>query len=115
TRLRFRDNGDDEESCGSVMYLGNPTEQAYEDLWNAMLTEVATFIKSRADWYRALAYTRVSGANLFSAENRLPDHCKPGCDICNTEVWARAGYTPSKLYGFYERQEDKLAEFFPGK
>jgi hypothetical protein len=115
TRLRFRDAGDDEVSCGSTMYLGNPTEQAYEDLWNAMLTEVASFIKSRADWYRALAYTRVSGANLFSAENRLPNHCKRDCEICNTEVWARAGYTPTKLYGFYERQEDKLAELFPGK
>jgi hypothetical protein len=115
TRLRFRDAGDDAEGCGMEMYLGNPTEQAYQDLWGAMLTELAAFVKSRADWYRALAYIRLSGANLTTAENRLPNQCKPECEICNTEVWARAGYTPSGLYAFYEWQADTLAELFPEK
>jgi hypothetical protein len=115
TRLHFQDGGDDAEGCGPEMDLGDPTEQAYQDLWGAMLTELAAFVKSRADWYRALAYVRLSGANLTSAENRLPNKCQPECPICNTEVWAKAGYTPSKLYAFYEWQEDKLAELFPGK
>ena len=115
TRLKFRDAGDDADGCGAEMYLGNPTEQAYRDLWGAMLTELASFVKSRADWYRALAYVRLSGANLFSAENRLPNQCKPDCDICNTEVWAKAGYTPDGLYAFYQWQEDLLEGLFPDK
>jgi hypothetical protein len=49
------------------------------------LTELARFLKSRADWYRALGYIRTSGADLFSHENRLPKNCVTGCpcDPCN--------------------------------
>ena len=116
TRLVFRDTADDdEEGCGALMSLGSPTEQAYQNLWGAMLTKVATLVKSRADWYRALAFIRISGANLFTAEARLPKNCKRQCGICNSEVWARAGYTRNGLYTFYEGQVNKLLELFPGK
>jgi hypothetical protein len=96
-------------------YLGNPTDEAYQKLWGNLLEQVATFVKSRADWYRALAYFKISGANLLSEENRLPKHCTPGCGVCNTEVWARAGYTPRKLYHFYNWQRQRIGELFPGK
>jgi hypothetical protein len=71
-------------------------------------------IKSRADWYRALAYIKPSGANLFTHENRLPKRCSPGC-VCNTQIFAQHGYTPSGLYAFYQAQTALLAAEFPNK
>ena len=57
------------------MDLGNPTRTTYRQLYTSVLTELARVIKSRADWYRALAYVKISGANLVSHENRLPNGC----------------------------------------
>jgi hypothetical protein len=79
-----------------------------------MLSEVADLLKSRADWYRALAYIKPSGANMLTAENRLPKHCDEGC-LCNTRAWSDAGYRPRFLYDFYEAQHEHLAMEFPGK
>jgi plastocyanin len=116
TRLFFQDVGNEREmrGCGSRMTLGSPTDPMFERHYFDMLTKVAAHIRARADWYRALAYIKPSGANLFSHENRLPQNCQQGC-ICNPQVFAQNGYTPSKLYGFYRRQFALLAKEFPGK
>ena len=96
------------------MDLGNPTNTNYRRLYNAMLTEVAKFIKTRADWYRSLAYMRISGANLFSHENRLPKGCEQGC-TCNPAILSADGYRPSGLYSMYDEQTKLLRDLFPGK
>jgi len=115
TPLSLQDGGsDDDVQCGSRMTLGNPTETAYQNRYFDLLRKVAAHLKSRADWYRALAYVKPSGANLFSHENRLPKRCTSGC-ICNTQVFSQHGYTPSKLYAFYQAQFDLLATEFPNK
>jgi len=118
TRLNLQDNGNGPERgsgvCGVKMTLGSPTDPAYQKLYFDMLTKVAAHLRSRADWYRALAYVKPSGANLFSHENRLPMKCQPGC-TCNPQVFAEHGYTPSKLYDFYHKQFALLAKEFPGK
>jgi hypothetical protein len=116
TRLTFQDGDSGSQGCGPTMDLGNPTEPVYETLYLDMLSTVAAYIKTRADWYRALAYIKPSGANLFSAENRLPKNCPADVTcICNTEVWAKAGYTPTGLLAFYKAQTRRIAEEFPGK
>ncbi len=118
-RLRLQDSGsddgdDDADGCGSRMHLGSPTDPMYQQHYFGMLAKVASHIKSRADWYRALAYIKPSGANLFSHENRLPKRCDVGC-VCNTQEFAEHGYTPPNLYEFYQRQLEVLATNFPGK
>ena len=88
---------------------------------------MAEHIKARNDWYRALAYVKPSGMNLFSAENRLPNRCVDGpapdgepptagqC-TCNTQVWAEQGrYKPSELYDFYVDQFTLLGRLLPDK
>jgi hypothetical protein len=115
TALALQDNGsDDEGGCGFKMTLGNPTETAYQNFYFDLLRKIAAHLRSRADWYRALAYVKVSGANLISHENRLPKRCSPGCP-CNTQLFAQHGYRPSKLYAFYQAQSDLLVTEFPGK
>ena len=115
TPLQLQDSGsDDSAACGSRMTLGNPTDVAYQNHYFDLLRKVAAHLKARADRYRALAYIKPSGANLFSHENRLPKRCSPGC-ICNTQVFAQHGYTPAGLYAFYQAQTALLVSEFPGK
>ena len=116
TPLALQDSGSDgnDSGCGARLTLGNPTSVAYQDRYFDMLRKLASHIRSRADWYRALAYIKPSGANLFTHENRLPKRCEAGC-VCNTQVFAQNGYTPSGLYAFYQAQTDLLATEFPGK
>ncbi len=115
-RLALQDFGDDDNSgCGVKMDLGSPTDLNYQKHYFDVLTKVAGRIKTRADWYRALAYIKPSGANLFTHENRLPKFCTPGCAICNPQVFAQHGYTPSGLYAFYRNQADLLRAQFPRK
>lgn len=113
-RLLLQDTGSNGTGCGAVMFIGNPTDPEYLQHYTDLLRKVASHIKSRADWYRALAYIKPSGANLFTHENRLPKNCDAAC-ICNTEVLAVDGYTPTGLYAFYEEQTRVLADEFPGK
>jgi uncharacterized protein (TIGR03437 family) len=119
-RLSFDDAGGsgDLAGCGNRMDLGNPVRPNYKALYFAMLTEVARFIKTRADWYRALAYIKISGANLISHENRLPNECRAAgtasC-LCAPQIWAADGYRPSGLYAFYDEQAALLKTLFPGK
>ncbi len=120
-RLHF-DDGASATSCGNKMDLGNPVRSTYRQLYFNMLTEAAKVIKSRADWYRALAYIKLAGANLVSHENRLPNECnviglganQTTC-VCAPKVWAADGYKPSGLYSFYDDQMALLKNLFPGK
>jgi len=143
-KLTFREFGSHEGTeackCGAFFELGNPTDERYQELYFDMLDAMAEHLKSNAAWYRHLAYVKPSGANLYSAENRLPKRCTctkqcpgaanecvvkkefkdaPGLDssgrICNTKVWAEAGYTPKGLLSFYERQLEHMADGFPEK
>lgn len=113
-RLRFRDGGSDAPGCGASMDLGNPADPQYRQHYFDLLRKVAEHLRARADRFRALAYLKLGGANLFSDEARLPKRCDPGC-FCNTELWAKSGYRPSKLYAFYAEQEALALELFPGK
>jgi hypothetical protein len=114
TALDLQDTQDDGTGCGNRMTLGSPTEAAYQNRYFDLLRKVASHIKSRADWYRALAYIKPSGANLFSHENRLPKRCTAGC-VCNPQIFAQHGYTPTGLYAFYQAQTSLLSSEFPGK
>ncbi len=113
----FQDLGSDDfkaqDSCGQLMTLGNPTDEAYQDAYFTVIRKIAEHVKTRSDWYNAIAYYKISGANLFTHENRLPSRCTPGC-ICNTQVWSQAGYTPDGLYNFYTDQMAVVQEEFPG-
>ena len=116
--LKFQDAGDNPEpgQCGTKMTLGSPADANYRkhyfDLWRA----AAQHIREKNAWYRALAYVKPSGMNLFSHENRLPNRCEADCNICNPQVWAeQGGYKPSVLYDFYHEQTALLADEFPGK
>jgi hypothetical protein len=114
TPLQLQDSGEDTEGCGTRMSLGSPTEITYQNHYFDLLRKVAAHLKSRADWYRALAYIKPSGANLLTHENRLPKRCSAGC-ICNPQVFAQHGYTPAGLYAFYQAQTNLLASEFPNK
>lgn len=115
--LQLRDAGSqaDETACGSELWIADPTDPPYGQRYAQMLGGVAEHLKENAARWRALAYVKPSGANLFTEENRLPKECTPGCPICNSAVWAAAGYTPEGLYEFYEDQLDAIAAHFPGK
>lgn len=116
-RLTFRDAGDeDQPGCGTLMDLGSPGDPNYRRHYFALWRAAARHIRERNAWYRALAYVKPSGANLFSHENRLPKNCEPNCAICNPQVWAEQGhYTPEALYEFYRLQTALLAAEFPDK
>ncbi|MFN0251194.1 MAG: hypothetical protein ACKV2T_30240 [Kofleriaceae bacterium] len=94
--------------------LGSPTNSRYQELYFAMLRELAAHLRARADRFRALAYVKPSGANLFTAENRLPNECEATC-ACANEVWSGAGFTPTALRAFYVEQLQILADEFPTK
>ncbi len=114
-RLTFQDDSDGSD-CGTVMDLGSPADPNYRKLYFDLWRAAARHIRERNAWYRALAYVKPSGANLFSHENRLPKHCLPNCPICNPQVWAEQGnYTPNALYEFYSQQTALLAAEFPDK
>lgn len=112
----FQDGGSDLPAgkCGARMTLGDPTDQAYQDRYFAAIRAMAEHVKSNPAWYDAVAYVKISGANLFTHENRLPKRCEPGC-VCNPQVWSEAGYTPAGLLDFYAKEMALLQEVYPGK
>ncbi|MGH3849789.1 MAG: hypothetical protein ACRDRT_08810, partial [Pseudonocardiaceae bacterium] len=83
----------------------------YQDLYVAMIRRLAVHVASDSRWFQALAHVKVSGANLFSSEARLPKRCDPGC-LCNTQVWAQAGYTPAGLERYYRIVGNAIFEAF---
>src|SRR6185503_17382582 len=114
-RVSLQDKADDDQpGCGQTMDLGPPHDAMYQQHYFDMLTAVAAHLKTRADWYRALAYIKPSGANLFTSENRLPKRCEAPC-FCNTEAWSLAGYQSDLLEDFFSAQDDVLVREFPGK
>ncbi|MFO0761324.1 MAG: right-handed parallel beta-helix repeat-containing protein [Byssovorax sp.] len=102
-------------AAGAPQSYGNPGDPGYECHYLALLEAVAAHIRTRSAWYRALAYIKISGANLVSHENRLPERCDCGDPDCNTRIWSDADYRPSKLYTFYRDQETSLLAHYPGK
>lgn len=100
--------------CGARMTLGDPTDPEYQERYFAAIRAMAEHVKSNPAWYDAVAYIKISGANLFTHENRLPKRCEPGC-VCNGQVWSEAGYTPAGLADFYLNEMEVLQEVYPGK
>lgn len=130
-----------EGKCGIHMVLGSPADPNYRTHYFELLEAAAAHIKENNGWYQALAYIKPAGANLFTAEARLPHRCwsnsvngltndrcncvEPTVDlpepttkpcICNPQVWSVLGnYTPAALYEFYTLQTALLAREFPEK
>lgn len=113
----FQDGGSDLEAgqCGSRMTLGDPTDEEYQKHYFDLIRAVGEHIQERPEWFDAIAYFKISGANLYTHEFRLPKNCDAACEICNTEVWAEAGYTPEGIYQFVANQMDVIQEVLPGK
>lgn len=112
----FQDGGSDlaAGSCGRTMTLGNPTDLAYQAEYFNLIRKAGEHIQTTPDWFDAIAYFKISGANLFTHEMRLPNRCMPGC-ICNSEVWSEAGYTPEGMAAFVANQMAVIQEALPGK
>lgn len=127
-------------SCGTAMQLGSPADPNYRAHYFELLKAVATHLMENNAWYQSLAYIKPSGANLFSAEARLPNRCWSNTDsglttdkcdctepmrgtpppegacVCNPQVWSVEGkYTPAALNEFYSLQDSLLAREFPEK
>ena len=115
--LQFQDGGSKLEAgqCGSRMTLGDPTDENYQDHYFDLIRGVGEHIQAKEEWSDAVAYFKISGANLYTHEFRLPNSCDPACAVCNTEVWAKAGYTPEGIYDFVLNQMGVIQEVFPGK
>lgn len=112
----FQDGGSqlEEGKCGAKMKLGNPTDPAYQEAYFSLIQKVGEHIRTRQDWFDAVAYVKISGANLYTFEFRLPNRCEPGC-VCNSQVWSEAGYTPEGMYAFFTEQMEVWQEALPGK
>lgn len=115
------DANEDTDQC-RYQDFGDITDPDYATHYKAMLTSLAAHLKSNTDWYRRLAYIKPSGANLSTAENRLPNGCKAvagnfcgGVPSCNAQTWAAAGYTKQKLYAYYTDITNHIATTFPNK
>jgi hypothetical protein len=115
--ISFQDPGaNDNTSCSNAPpeSYGRPGDPSYTCHYLELLKAVADHVRTRSAWYRALAYIKISGANLVSQENRLPMRCD--CDPdCNAKIWADADYTPSSLYAFYAAQTAGLLAWYPSK
>ena len=130
--LIFKDRGSEPtpppNSCGFDFTLGSPMDPVYRDRHIAMLDALAEHVASDSRWFQALAHVKVSGANLLSSEARLPKRCYDGdgdgvldvviksngrdpC-LCNTKIWADAGYTPDGLYAYYRTVENTIYNAF---
>jgi hypothetical protein len=129
----------DPASCGVPRTLGSPADPNYRSHYFELLQAAAQHLMEKNTWYHSLAYIKPSGANLFSAENRLPNQCwspigsgltDDECDcvlsadssakaescVCNPQIWSVEGdYTPAALYEFYSLQTALLARAFPDK
>ena len=111
--LDFRDFGSEPASpnnrCGFDLTIGSPVDTVYRDLYAAMINALADHVTSDSRWFQALAHVKISGANFLSSEARLPKRCFDGDNdgvldarcVCNSKIWADAGYTPGGLYDYY--------------
>jgi plastocyanin len=131
--LTFKDWGSEPtpppNSCGFDLTIGSPMDPAYRDLYIAMIEALADHVASDARWFQALAHVKVSGANFLSSEARLPNRCydgdgdgvldtmirlngRPDPCLCNSKIWADAGYTPAGLYAYYRSVENAIYNAF---
>jgi hypothetical protein len=109
-------NEDSPSGNTPLQAYGDPTDEAYRQLYFDMLSHVASVLKQNSARWRSLAYVKLSGANSRSAVIRLPNGCKAGQrSTCNNKEWADAGYTPDGLLLFYQEQMARIAQEFPGK
>ncbi|MCI0536351.1 MAG: hypothetical protein L0Z50_14110, partial [Verrucomicrobiales bacterium] len=98
-------------SEGKPTYYGSPADANYRKHYFDLLKTAAAHLRERNAWYRALAYIKPSGANLYTHENRLPNDTTE-----QLKTWATEGkYTPTALYEFYDLQTALLAAEFPEK
>jgi hypothetical protein len=96
---------------GAVAWYGSPADPNFRKHYFDLLRAFAAHLRARNDWYRALAYIKPSGANLYTHENRLPNDTTD-----QLATWAGPGaYRPSAVYEFYDLQEELLAAEFPYK
>jgi plastocyanin len=116
TEYYFQDGGDELQAgqCGATMTLADITDEAYLKYYSEIIQASADHIKENGAWYQALAYFKPGGANMFTHEIRLPKNCEAGC-VCNSDVWASAGYTPSGLYEFFSKQTAAIMAAYPEK
>lgn len=97
-------------SAGMTNYYGSPADANYRKHFNDLLQAAAAHLRERNAFYRALAYIKISGLNLYTHENRLPNETN------DLPIWASLGqYTPTALYQFYDEQTALLAAEFPDK
>lgn len=96
---------------GRPAYYGSPADENYRKHYFAFLRAFAAHLRARNAWYRALAYVKICGLNLYTHENRLPKET-----VEDIATWAGPGrYTPTALLDFYHEQTRVLVEEFPDK
>ncbi len=113
------------KSCGDLNNMGSPSDEEYRKQFNDLLTDVAAHINSNTAWRQAVTRVHITGMNNGSSEGGLPRSCNDivptdgvldtvGTDqcVCNTKLWAEAGYTPDELYEFYAGVEDTITQAF---
>jgi hypothetical protein len=111
-------------NCGFDLTIGSPVDTNYRELYIAMIEALAAHVASDSRWFQALAHVKISGANFLSSEARLPKRCYDGdgdgvldtiggddC-LCNSKIWADAGYTPLLLYEYYRLVENSIYNAF---
>ena len=99
------------KEAGKTIYLGSPADANFRRHYFDLLRAAAAHLRERNDFYRALAYIKVSGLNLFTHENRLPNDTP-----ADLKTWAGSGhFTPTALFNFYAEQTALMAAEFPDK
>ena len=99
------------KESGKPFYQGSPADANFRQHYSDLMRAVGAHLRERNDHYRALAYIKISGLNLNTHENRLPND-----SITDLRTWAGTGrYTPTALYAFYQEQTQLLATEFPDK
>jgi hypothetical protein len=126
--------------CGTDFSVGSPSDDVYRAIFNDLMTDMATHVKTDDAWYNALTVITMGGLNNVTDEMKLPKACCDGdCNeqggpvqpdgrldgtfgglftdecICNTKVWAEAGYTPDELYEYYNVHTAAIQAAFPDK
>lgn len=100
--------------CGYPKTMGSPADAAYTSATLGMLTDVARHIRADSLHFQALGGFKVTGLNFLTGEMRLPNRClNPGSEgqetcVCNTALWAAAGYTHEVAQRFMNLVENTL-------
>lgn len=96
---------------GATQFQGSPADANFRKHYFDLLRAFAIHVKARNAHYRALAYIKISGLNLQTHENRLPNDTTQ-----DLATWAGPGrYTPNALFQFYREETALLASEFAEK